>query len=132
ATLEIWGPLLCGGRLAIAPPGPASARDIARLLETHKVTILWLTAGLFHLMMDDEPEALARVPQVLAGGDVVSPRHARRLLAAGCPRFVNGYGPTETTTFACCGVFANPDEIGASVPIGGPMANARVYVLGEA
>ena len=71
------------------------------------MTTLWLTAGLFHLMAAEELTALARVTQVLAGGDVVSPAYVRRLMEAGCRRFVNGYGPTETTTFACCGAIAS-------------------------
>lgn len=131
STFEIWGALLCGGRLAIAPPGVASASEIARLLQRHAVTILWLTAGVFHLMVDEEIAALARVPQVIAGGDVLHPSHVRRLLAAGCRRVVNGYGPTETTTFACCDVLHAEQEIGERVPIGRPVANARVYILDE-
>src|SRR5262249_3779757 len=131
STFEIWGALLHGGRLAIAPPGVASASEIARLLQHHAVTILWLTAGVFHLMVDEEIAALARVPQVIAGGDVLHPSHVRRLLAAGCSRVVNGYGPTETTTFACCAVLDAKDAIGERVPIGRPVANTRAYVLDE-
>ncbi|MGH9867642.1 MAG: amino acid adenylation domain-containing protein, partial [Candidatus Polarisedimenticolia bacterium] len=132
STFEIWGALLSGGRLAIAPAGSPSPGDIARLLERHDVTTVWLTAGLFHLMVDEELEALSRVPQVLAGGDVISPSHVRRLMAAGCRRFVNGYGPTETTTFACCGLIDPGEELGERMPIGAPVANSRAYVLDEA
>jgi len=129
STFEIWGALLHGGRLAIAPPGVVSASKIARLLQRHAVTLLWLTAGLFHLMVDEEIAALASVKQVIAGGDVLHPAQVRRLLDAGCRRVVNGYGPTETTTFACCDVLDASREIGERVPIGHPVANARAYVL---
>jgi amino acid adenylation domain-containing protein/non-ribosomal peptide synthase protein (TIGR01720 family) len=129
STFEIFGALLTGGRLVVAGPGPLSVAEIARHLRRYGITTLWLTAGLFHLVADEEPEALARVPQVLAGGDVVSPAHVRRLLDAGCGRFVNGYGPTETTTFACCHPLAPGDEVEERVPVGRPVANARVYVL---
>jgi amino acid adenylation domain-containing protein/non-ribosomal peptide synthase protein (TIGR01720 family) len=131
STFEIWGALLCGGSLAIAPSGVASASEIARLLERFSVTAVWLTSGLFHLVVDEEIAALARVSQVIAGGDVLNPAQVRRLLAAGCRRVVNGYGPTETTTFACCEVLSAGDEVGERVPIGRPVANSRAYVLDE-
>lgn len=129
STFEIWGALLHGGRLAIAPPGTGTPAEIVRLLERHAVTALWLTAGLFRVVVDEEGEALARVAQILAGGDVLSAAHVRRLLALGCERVVNGYGPTETTTFACCHAMSAGDPIGARVLIGRPVANASVYAL---
>ncbi len=132
STFEIWGALLHGGRLAIAPPGIGSTSEITRVLERSGATVAWLTAGLFHVVVDEAAEALARVPQVLAGGDVLSPAHVRRLLAAGCRRVVNGYGPTETTTFACCEVLEAGDEVGDRVSIGRPIANTSVYVLDAA
>jgi len=129
STFEIWGALLCGGRLAIAPAGVASTAEIARLLERFGVTAVLFTAGLFHLVVDEEIAALARVSQVLAGGDVLHPAQVGRLLAAGCRRVVNVYGPTETTTFACCEVLSAGDEVGERVPIGRPVGNSRAYVL---
>jgi amino acid adenylation domain-containing protein len=135
STLEIWVPLLQGGRLALRPEGRASLDGLARSIARHGVTSLWLTAGLFHHMVDDRLEALRPLRQLLAGGDVLSPDHARRLLDA-LPGLVliDGYGPTEGTTFTCChrltGVeITGAGLAGAPVPIGRPIANARVYVL---
>jgi amino acid adenylation domain-containing protein len=131
SALEIWGALLCGGRLAIAPPGVASTSEIARLLRDYSVTTAVFPSNLFHLVVDEEIASLAAIPQVIAGGDVLKPSHVRRLLASGCRRVVNAYGPTETATNACCDVLDGEDEIGDRVPIGRPVANARVYVLDE-
>ena len=130
STFEIWGALLHGGRLAIAPPGPLSLAELGAAIRGEGVTTLWLTAGLFHQMVDEEPAALAGVRQLLAGGDVVSPAHARRALA-GRPGavLVDGYGPTEGTTFSCCERLTDPATVGAAVPIGRPIANARALVL---
>ena len=72
STLEIWGALLNGGRLVLTPPGAPSLDDVAGVLTGEGVTVLWLTAGLFHLMVEQELEALASVRQVVAGGDVLS------------------------------------------------------------
>ncbi len=79
STLEIWGALLNGGRLVVAPPGVPTPAELGRELERHGVTMLWLTAGLFHLMVEEAPGVLARVRQLLAGGDVLSAEHVGRL-----------------------------------------------------
>jgi amino acid adenylation domain-containing protein len=130
STFEVWGALLNGGRLAVAPPGVLSVDELGALLARHRVTTLWLTAGLFHQVVDQRIEVLRPVRQLLAGGDVLSVPHVRRLLAAlpDC-RFVNGYGPTEGTTFTCCHTIAGEAGLERSVPIGRPIANTRVYVL---
>jgi aspartate racemase len=129
STFEIWGALLNGHALALAPPQRLSADEIAGLLARHRVTTLWLTAGLFHVMVDHRLDAFAGLRQLVAGGDVLSPAHVRRFRAAHPGvRLVNGYGPTENTTFTCC--YEVPaDFAGAAVPIGRPIANTRVYVL---
>ena len=91
-TLEVWGPLVNGG--AIAPLAERPDPDaVAEAVARHGVTTLWLTAGLFHALVDRRPDALATVDHVLAGGDVVSPAHVERALAA-LPRA--GASPTAT------------------------------------
>ncbi len=130
STLEIWGPLLNGGRLAIMPAGTPSLEDLGNALRTYGVTTLWLTAGLFHLMVDERLEDLQQVKTVLAGGDVLSPAHVKRLLEAPGERTViNGYGPTENVTFTCCCPMTSTDQVGATVSIGRPIANTSVYIL---
>jgi acyl-coenzyme A synthetase/AMP-(fatty) acid ligase/acyl carrier protein len=94
------------------------------------VTTLWLTAGLFHQMVDSNLAGLAPVEQLLAGGDVLSPERVRAVLGAypSC-RLVNGYGPTENTTFTCCNPLRGSGEVGGSVAIGRPIANTRVHLM---
>jgi amino acid adenylation domain-containing protein len=132
STFEIWGPLLNGGRLVMFPPGPLDLRRLGEVIERHGVTTLWLTAGLFHQMVESHLERLRPVAQLLAGGDVLSPAHVRRAVA-GLPgtEILNGYGPTETTTFATFHPVHAGDPEGP-VPIGRALANARVYVLDAA
>jgi amino acid adenylation domain-containing protein len=130
STLEIWGPLLHGGRLVLPPPGQPSLAEIAATVQDGGVTSLWLTAGLFHQMVDEELPGLAGVRQLLTGGDVVSPAHARAALAS-LPGtvLIDGYGPTEGTTFSCCQRLTDPAQIAGSIPIGRPIANVRAQVL---
>ncbi len=103
ATFEIWGALLNGGRLVLAPAGRVTPEDIGALIQQHKITTLWLTAALFHLIATTHLETLRPLRQLLAGGDVLSVTHVRRVLEE-LPhlRLINGYGPTENTTFTCC------------------------------
>jgi amino acid adenylation domain-containing protein len=133
STFEIWGALLNGGRLAIFRPGPVAPAELEQTLREEGVTTLWLTAGLFHLVVDAAPGALGGVRQLLAGGDVLSPPHVRRALAGLAPGgvLVNGYGPTESTTFACCHRMLRPEDAGAPVAIGRPIANTSIQVAGR-
>jgi len=132
ATFEIWGALLNGATLVMAPPGQLSLQELAALLRQQRISTLWLTAGLFQAMVEDQPEALASVRQILAGGDVLAPAAVQRLvdrLPAG-HQFINGYGPTENTTFTCCHRLAAGDAVDhAGLPIGRPIAATLVRVL---
>ncbi len=129
STLEIWGPLLNGGQLAVFPPGPPDLRLLGEVVERYSVTSLWLTAGLFQQMIESHLPRLRNVRQLAAGGDVLSPDHVRRALA-GLPgiTLVNGYGPTEGTTFTCCYRISGIAPAGR-VPIGRPISNTQAYLL---
>jgi amino acid adenylation domain-containing protein len=133
ATLEIWGALGNGGRLVLPPPGPLSLAELGGTIARFGVTTLWLTAGLFHRMVDERPEDLRPLAQLLAGGDVLSPDSVARLLTA-LPGLTlwNGYGPTENATFTCVERLAGPPPAGAAVPIGRPLAGTGVRVLDAA
>jgi len=132
STFEIWGALLNGGTLALAPAGCTTLDDIAQTIARYRVTTLWLTAGLFHLMVDHRLDGLRPLRQLLAGGDVLSPPHVAKALAAlpDCS-IINGYGPTENTTFTCCYRIPRPLRQGP-IPIGLPIAGTVVHVLDEA
>ena len=134
STFEIWGALLNGSRLVLMSPDASSLEDLVHTVRKHGVTTLWLTAGLFHLMVEEHPEGLRTLRQLLAGGDVLSPRHARLFLEhAPDTSLINGYGPTENTTFTCCHIMRadDPFPVPESVPIGKPIPNTRVYLLDE-
>ena len=130
STFEIWGALLNGARLVIYPDGVVDLPRLRSVIAQQQISVLWLTAALFHQVVDEDVEALAGVRQLLAGGDVLSVAHVRRVIEAlpGCTA-INGYGPTEGTTFSAC--FAVPDvaAIADTVPIGRPITNTQVYVL---
>jgi acyl-coenzyme A synthetase/AMP-(fatty) acid ligase len=132
STLEIWGALLHGARLAIVASSRPSLQDIVETIRRHDVTAAWFTAGLFHLLVDQRLDDLRPLRQLIAGGDVLSPTHVARALAAlpGC-RLVNGYGPTENTTFTCCYEIPRAGWGGGSIPIGTPIQHTYVRILDD-
>jgi amino acid adenylation domain-containing protein len=130
STFEIWGCLLNGARLVIYPPGIPAIEELGKTLRESGVTVLWLTAGLFHQIVERELQSLAGIRELLAGGDVLSPEAVKAALQAGTC-VINGYGPTENTTFTCCFRMTGQEWPGASVPIGSPIENTQVYILDE-
>jgi amino acid adenylation domain-containing protein/non-ribosomal peptide synthase protein (TIGR01720 family) len=129
STFEIWGPLLNGGRLIVMEPGTPSLEAIGEAIRRHGVNTLWLTAGLFHAMVEERLADLAPLQQLLAGGDVLPPADVMRVLSAH-PHLtvINGYGPTETTTFAACHRLTAGMLVSGSVAIGRPIGNTHVCV----
>jgi amino acid adenylation domain-containing protein len=132
ATFEIWGALLNGAKLVIMHPHVPSLEELGQALRHYQITTLWLTSGLFHLMVNQRLENLIPVRQLLAGGDVLSVSHVKKALQTfeNC-QLINGYGPTENTTFTCCYPMTDSSQVGETVPIGPPIANTQVYVLDD-
>ena len=132
STLEIWGPLLNGGRCVLFPGGSVPDPELLeRVIRETGVTSMWLTASLFNTIVSEQPSALASVTEVLTGGEALSVSHVR-LAQKVLPntQLVNGYGPTESTTFTTC--FRIPRPVPAdwtAIPIGSPIANTEVCVL---
>ncbi len=130
STLEVWGSLLNGGRLAICSLLHPSLQELGAEIRKNGVTTLWLTAALFEQMVESVPDCLAGVTQMLSGGDVLSVPHVRKFVTSS-PRsvLINGYGPTENTTFTTCHPVKSEADFGRTVPIGRPVTNTEVYIL---
>nr|APD71995.1 non-ribosomal peptide synthetase 4 [Streptomyces sp.] len=130
STYEVWVPLLSGGTVVVAPAGRLGIAAIAATVRRFGVTGAFFTATLFNLLAAEAPDVLARFSEVWTGGEAASPAAVRRVLDH-CPRtgVVNGYGPTETTTFAVCHRITEAGEDLRTVPIGRPMRGTQVLVL---
>ncbi|HEY0015276.1 MAG TPA: amino acid adenylation domain-containing protein [Longimicrobium sp.] len=132
STLELWAPLLNGGRVVLMPGETPSLEELGRAVMEYGVTTLWLTAGLFQVMVEQRLDDLRGVRQLLAGGDVLPVEAVRRVRERfPAMRIINGYGPTENTTFTCCHTVP-AGWSGGPVPIGRPVSGTRVYVLDAA
>ncbi|KJH65486.1 AMP-binding protein, partial [Chromobacterium violaceum] len=131
STLEIWGALAHGASLvAIDKDTLLSAEALGARLQRDRITILWLTAGLFQRHARGLGAALSGLRYLMVGGDVVDPRVAAQVRRDNPPaHLLNCYGPTETTTFATTHEIGAEAETAASLPIGKPIGNTRIYIL---
>ncbi|GCB44678.1 non-ribosomal peptide synthetase [Streptomyces sp. NL15-2K] len=129
ATYEVWVPLLNGGCVVVAE-GEVSVPVVRDAVERHGVTGMFVTTALFGVLVEEDPECFRGLGEVWTGGDAVPAVAAARMLRA-CPStvLVNGYGPTEATTFAVSGPLAHEEVVAGSVPLGVPMDDTRAYVL---
>ncbi|MFJ8299069.1 amino acid adenylation domain-containing protein [Streptomyces sp. NPDC094447] len=133
ATLEIWGALLNGGRLVI--PDETAVRDpreLAALIHRSGVTAGFFNVSVFRLMIEADAPALAGMHTILVGGEAVpSELLVRASRSLDWRTFVNGYGPTENTTFSCCHRLTEPPEAGRGVPVGRPLSGSTALVVDE-
>ncbi|NEQ67784.1 MAG: amino acid adenylation domain-containing protein, partial [Symploca sp. SIO2D2] len=133
STFEIWGALLHGAQCVLFPAKTPTTKDLSDAIQKYRITTLWLTAALFNSIIDDRPEALLGIQQLLVGGEALSVSHILRAQSAlPSVQIINGYGPTEGTTFTCC--YPIPQHLKDSVqsiPIGRPIGNTQVYLLDE-
>ncbi|MCP5046692.1 MAG: AMP-binding protein, partial [bacterium] len=97
----------------------------------HDITAIWMTSSLFNRMVDLDVQLFHSLRYLLVGGDVLSPVHINRVRKHS-PHLtvINGYGPTENTTFST--TFRIDGDYDNSIPIGKPIANSTVYILDRA
>ena len=131
ATFEIWGALLNGGCLVVLRREiMLSPQVLASEIETRRVGILFLTAALFHEVARQTPAVFGAMRVIMAGGEAVDPRRAAEVLAANpATHLRNGYGPTESTTFAATYKVEEVSPGARSVPIGRALANTSLRVV---
>ncbi|MET0254289.1 MAG: AMP-binding protein, partial [Luteibacter sp.] len=131
STFEIFAPLLNGGTCIVHGERVPTGCGIRTTAQTHGAEIAWLTAALFNAIVDDDASNLAGLRCVLTGGEALSVPHVRKAQAAlPATTLINGYGPTETTTFAT--TYRIPSELPegtGAIPIGKPIGETSLHIL---
>ncbi|WP_432828481.1 amino acid adenylation domain-containing protein [Dactylosporangium sp. CA-092794] len=129
-ALEFWGPLLSGGVCVLQPGQRPQADRIAALVAEHGVDTMFLSTGLFNLMVDEFPAVFGALRQVMTGGEPPSLDHVRRIRRdrPGL-RLVHVYGPVESMIFTH--FYPVLEAPGAVLPVGAPIGDRRCYVLDE-
>jgi pristinamycin I synthase-3/4 len=132
STYEIWVPLLSGGQIIVAPPGPLDSRALGHVLRTGRVTSALFTPPVLNLMAEERPADLAAMRLLWVAGDVVAPEAVRRVLEH-CPQIqmAIAYGLTETTVMSTWHRIDRHGPAGPVIPIGTAMDSSQVYVLDD-
>jgi amino acid adenylation domain-containing protein/non-ribosomal peptide synthase protein (TIGR01720 family) len=128
-TFEIWGSLLNGGVLCLVDSdGILDAKRLGQLLVEEKINTLWLTSPLFNQLAWQDSHIFSNLEYLIVGGDALSPKHINRVRNTNKSlKIINGYGPTENTTFS---TFYHIDkDFAGQIPIGKPVKNSTTYVL---
>ena len=130
-TFEIWGAILNGLELYIIKKEDLlNPIKLKEFITENKISIMWLTAPLFNKLCEDDVSIFDGLKYLLTGGDVLSPKHINKLKENNKKiKIINGYGPTENTTFSCC--FTIDKNYRKSIPIGKPISNSTCYVVSK-
>ncbi|WP_213427997.1 MULTISPECIES: amino acid adenylation domain-containing protein [Paenibacillus] len=129
STLEIWGALLNGMSLHLTRKETVlDPEKMSELIVREGINTMWLTSPLFNHLAEHQPEMFKPLNCLLVGGEALSKKHIEAVRRC-CPglRVINGYGPTENTTFSACLIIEKEYE--KSIPIGQPISNSTAYVL---
>jgi amino acid adenylation domain-containing protein len=127
-TFEYWSMLLHGGTLVLC--SKEELLDTAKLeaiIRREKVDMMWFTAGWFNQLLERSISIFEGLKTILVGGDKLSSVHINTCLRQyPALKIINGYGPTENTTFSLTYPVV-PGHI--NIPIGKPISNSTVYIL---
>ena len=124
---ELYPLLLIGGRVAIGHKQiGANGKQLAALIEQVDGTYMAATPTSLRVLVASGWERSPKLT-VIAGGEAVTPL-VRDEIMPRVKRLVNGYGPTECTVYSSFGILTDRTE---PVPLGGPVINARLYVLDD-
>ena len=130
-TIEFWGTLLNGGCLILSDMDSLlDSSSLGHLIDTHKVTTLWMTASWFHQVVEEDLSIFSGLSYLLVGGDKVLYKYTNRIKEAYPDlKLLNGYGPTENTTFSTTHTILGDQD--QDLPIGKPIKNSTAYILGD-
>ena len=129
STFEIWGALLNGASLYIVDKETIlDYKVLGEELLMNKITVLWLTSPLFTQLAEGGSEIFSGLKYLLVGGDVLSAPHINKVRKNNPElKIINGYGPTENTTFST--TFLIDEDFDSNIPIGKPISNSTAYIL---
>ncbi|MDK8180277.1 non-ribosomal peptide synthetase [Paenibacillus sp. UMB4589-SE434] len=129
STFELWGALLNGISLVLVDEHVLlHAERLGQEIRKNLITTMWLTSPLFNQLVQQDVTIFTGLKTLVVGGDALSGEHINQVRKAHQSlNLINGYGPTENTTFSTC--FAIEKEFSSSIPIGKAISNSNAYIL---
>lgn len=128
-TIEYFGTLLNGSRLILTTQNNLlDSSKLEDIIKTNQVNSIWMTASWFNQVVENNIKVFETISQLIVGGDIVSPSHTKKVFESNpAIKIVNGYGPTENTTFSATFEIQNSEY--TTIPIGKPIPNSYAYIL---
>ncbi|HEX8376315.1 MAG TPA: amino acid adenylation domain-containing protein, partial [Pedobacter sp.] len=129
-TFEYWSMLLNGGRLILCSDDELLDNEtLKKLIRDNRVTTMWFTSSWFNQLTETDITLFEGLKTILVGGEQLSEEHIRNFRQQyRSVRIINGYGPTENTTFSLTHEVGDLESKDA-IPIGRPVSNCEAYVL---
>lgn len=125
SVLEIFLPLIVGGRLVVASSDDVTSADrLKGLLAGKDISMMQATPSTWRMLLDSGWSGAAQL-KALCGGEALPQELASRIVER-VGSLWNLYGPTETTIWSAAYRFESPTD---PVYIGRPVANTQLYVL---
>lgn len=130
-TLELWSMLTTGGTVVLIDGDYFLPDDLAELVRSTGLDTVWLTAALFNLFVDEDPDCFTGLRQVLTGGERLSAPHIRSFLARHPGiTLLNGYGPVECCVFVTTHRIRPADcEAEYGIPLGTAVPGTAIHIL---
>ncbi|MBC7886372.1 MAG: amino acid adenylation domain-containing protein [Ferruginibacter sp.] len=129
-TFEYWGMLLNGGQLVLCPEDTLlNSVLLKKEIEVRKVNKMWFTSSWFNQLVETDITVFETLKTIVAGGEKLSEKHIEKIRRAyPAIEIINGYGPTENTTFSLTYNITGT-AINSTIPIGRPISNRSVFIL---
>ncbi|WP_198530573.1 non-ribosomal peptide synthetase, partial [Bacillus sp. LL01] len=128
STFEFFGSLLNGGTLYLETQDTLTdVNKLSNSIKENKINTLWMTSSLFNQMLDMKADMFENLDNLLVGGEKLSVNHIRKIKTLYPEiKIINGYGPTENTTFTT--TYEIPNDFD-TIPIGKPISGTQVYIM---
>jgi len=128
STFEIWSALTAGATVAVVTESRIGTAELGAALREAEPDWVFVTTGLFHLLVEHDPDAVRHVGVLITGGDVLSPRHVSKAATLVRKRLYAAYGPTEGTVFSSLHA-VDPEADHDRVPLGTALAGKTMRVV---
>jgi amino acid adenylation domain-containing protein len=129
STLEIWGPLLNGGTIFMTEKkNILDPKELKRIISENNINVMFLSTSLFTMLAESDSTIFIGLEYLIAGGDIMPYKQSMSVLEK-CSgiRLVNGYGPTENTTFST--YYTVEKDCDEPIPIGYPITGSTAYII---
>ena len=129
-TIEYWGMLLNGGGLVLCPENTLLDNDLLKAeIIKRQVTKMWFTSSWFNQLVAYDITIFATLQTIIAGGEKLSEPTIQKIRETyPSIEIINGYGPTENTTFSLTHRIQQT-LINSPVPIGRPLNNRSAFIV---